>query len=236
MSEVLISGKHSFKTEVPFKIIETGRKEPKPLILYLHGFNQNIEQFETDCMSLTKGLMAYHLFIQGPYPIYDRSRTKNVSEWGRAWYLYDGNRGQFIKSLEITSQFLQEIVDQLLPHIEVTRMGVVGYSMGGYLAGYFSFTRWKHVDELVGIGCRLKTEVLNGNWNNLGHMHIIAIHGKDDTSVSGENQIREIEALKNHGIDAEIMTLDEGHKLTDSYIEQVLRWFSQKGYKKTDKK
>lgn len=234
MSEVLNSGKHSFKTEVPYKLIETGGKHPKPLILYLHGFNQNIDRFESDCSRLTESVAAYHLFIQGPYPIYDRSRTKNVSEWGRAWYLYDGNRGQFIKSLEITSQFLQEIVDQLLPHIEVTRMGVVGYSMGGYLAGYFSFTRWKHVNELVAIGCRLKTEVLNEKWDHLRHMQILAIHGKDDKSVSGENQLKEIENLKNHGINAEIVTLSEGHKLSDSYIQQVLEWFIQKGYKKTD--
>lgn len=234
MSEVLISGKHSFKTEVPYKIIETGRKGPKPVILYLHGFNQNIGQFETDFSRLTKSVVAYHLFVEGPYPIYDRSRTKNVSEWGRAWYLYDGNRGQFIKSLEVTSQFLQEIVDQLLPHIEVTRMGVVGYSMGGYLAGYFAFTRWKHINELVAIGCRLKTEVLNEKWDHLKHMHILAIHGKGDTSVSAENQLKEIDYLTKHDIDAELKVLDEGHRLSDLYIEEVIKWLNQKGYKKTD--
>jgi len=234
MSEVLISGKHSFKTEVPYKIIETGRKEPKPLILYLHGFNQNIGRFENDCSRLTKSVAAYHLFIQGPYPIYDRSRSKNVSEWGRAWYLYDGNRGQFIKSLEVTSQFLQDIVDQLLPHIQVTRMCVTGYSMGGYLAGYFAFTRWKHINDLIAIGCRLKTEILNEKWDHLKHMHILAIHGKGDTSVSAENQLKEIDYLKNYDIDAELKMLDEGHRLSDSYIEEVIVWLNQKGYKKID--
>jgi len=177
---------------------------------------------------------AYHLFIQGPYPIYDRSRSKNVSEWGRAWYLYDGNRSQFIKSLEITSQFLQDIVDQLLPHIQVTRMGVTGYSMGGYLAGYFAFTRWKHINDLIAIGCRLKTEILNEKWDHLKHMHILAIHGKGDTSVSAENQLKEIDYLKNHDIDAELKMLDEGHRLSDSYIEEVIVWLNQKGYKKID--
>lgn len=41
MRDVLVSGKESFKIEVPFKITETGRKGvKKPLIVFLHGFKQ----------------------------------------------------------------------------------------------------------------------------------------------------------------------------------------------------
>lgn len=75
MKEVLISGKASFKIEVPYKLYETGEKGKKPLIVYLHGFNQNIDRFEKIVNPLTE-LRAYHLFIQAPYPIYDETRTK----------------------------------------------------------------------------------------------------------------------------------------------------------------
>jgi len=234
MSEVLISGKHSFKIEVPYRIIETGKKGPKPIVLYLHGFNQNLENFEKDCSRLVEDLQAYHLFIQGPYPLYNRSRTKSVSDWGRAWYLYDGDPGQFIKSLEISSQFLQEIIDQILPHMKVNKMGIVGYSMGGYLAGYFAFTRWKYITDVVVIGCRLKSEIINDNWENLKHMNMLAIHGRNDTFVSRENQKKEIESLKKHGIHAQIKSLKEGHELSESLFEEIFRWFEQKGYKKSD--
>ncbi|MEX2411884.1 MAG: hypothetical protein WD607_11060, partial [Candidatus Paceibacterota bacterium] len=112
--DLLASGKRSFKIEVPYQLIESGKKgEKKPLILYLHGYGENIKTFQEKCGRFLD-INAYHLFIQGPYPIYDQSRKKTVSNWGRSWYLYDGNRKQFIKSLEITSEFIQEVIDNLI--------------------------------------------------------------------------------------------------------------------------
>jgi predicted esterase len=227
--DVLVSGKTSFKVEVPYLLIETGEKGEKPLIIYLHGFGENIDRFRQKCDSLLN-LNAYHLFIQGPYPIYDRSRKKNVSEWGRAWYLYDGNRGQFIKSLELASEFIQEIVDKLLPVIQVNRIGVMGYSMGGYLAGYFALTRWKHVNDLAVIGARIKTEILNDNWENIQHLNIAAFHGKNDDKVKAEPQAKEIELLRENGVKAELNLLNENHSFSEVYLNQIIQWFKRIGY------
>ena len=228
-SEVLVSGKTSFKVEVPYILIETGEKGAKPLIIYLHGFGENIDRFRQKCDSFLK-LNAYHLFIQGPYPIYERSRKKSVSDWGRAWYLYDGNRGQFIKSLELASEFIQEIIDKLLPVIQVKRIGVMGYSMGGYLAGYFALTRWKHVNDLAVIGARIKTEVLNDNWENIQHINIAAFHGKNDDKVRAEPQAEEIESLKLNGVKAELNLLNENHSFSEVYLNQIIQWFKRIGY------
>lgn len=230
--DVLISGKRSFKIEVPYTLIETGKKgKKKPLIVYLHGFGQNMEQFMEKCDSMFE-LEAYHLFIQGPYPIYDRSRKKNVSDWGRSWYLYDGNHGQFIKSLELASEFVQEIVDQLLSMIQenVSRIGLVGYSMGGYLAGYFALTRWKHVNDLAVVGARVKTEVLNDNWENIRHLNIAAFHGDKDDQVLAEPQAKEIERLKEKGVHAELNLLNENHSLSEEFLKEIINWFERIGY------
>ncbi len=232
--DVLISGKTSFKVEVPYTLIETGAKgEKKPLIVYLHGFGQNMKTFMQKCDHLMS-LKAYHLFIQGPYPIYDRNRKKNVTDWGRAWYLYDGNRGQFIKSLELASEFVQEVIDKLLPMIEenVSRIGVLGYSMGGYLAGYFALTRWKHVNDLAVVGARIKTEVLNNNWQNIQHINIAAFHGKKDDQVLAEPQAKEIERLKEKGVQAELNLLNENHSFSEKYLTEILNWFIRLGYSK----
>lgn len=228
--DVLVSGKTSFKIEVPYTLIETGPKsDKKPLIVYLHGYGENIDVFKKKCASCLD-LNAYHLFIQGPYPIYDTSGKKNVSEWGRAWYLYDGNRGQFIKSLELASEFIQEIIDKLLHVIQVNRLCVVGYSMGGYLAGYFALTRWKHVNELIVIGGRIKTEVLNDNWDNVGHLNVLAIHGKNDEDVKFEPQQREIEMLKEKGINAELKLLNENHSFSEKFVLELKQWLTEIGY------
>ena len=62
MQEVLISGKASFKIEVPYKLYETGEKRAKPLIVYLHGYRQNIVRFEKLVEEMLE-VEAYHLFI-----------------------------------------------------------------------------------------------------------------------------------------------------------------------------
>lgn len=228
--DVLISAKSSFKIEVPYELIEVGAKdEKKPLIVYLHGFGQNNKTFKQICEPLNS-IPAYHLFIQGPYPIYDRKGKKNVSDWGRAWYLYDGNRGQFIKSLEVTSEFIQEIIDNLIKFINVNRICLFGYSMGGYLAGYFALTRWKHVNELIVVGARIKTEVLKNEWDNVQHLEILALHGKNDKSVDYEPQNDEIKLLRNHNVNAEFTLVQAGHELEEVHFDKILSWLEKRGY------
>lgn len=229
MRDVLISGKTSFKIEVPYKLIETGEKGSKPLIVYLHGYNQNIEYFEkkVEGMLAVKG---YHLFIQGPYPIYDTSRKVNVSKWGRAWYLYDGNQGQFIKSMEVASEFIQEVIDSLAEVIDISRLCVFGYSMGAYLGGYFSFSRWKHVNDVIAIGGRIKTETFEGKRKQASHLNILALHGKQDTSVYPEPQKEGIELLQKEGFNASFKLLDAGHELAPAFVEESVKWLFSNGY------
>lgn len=230
MEEVIISGNATFNIEVPYKLIEVGESGEKPLIVYLHGFNQNIKQFR----ELTKDLMeveAYHLFVQGPYPIYDRSRKKKVEQWGRAWYLYDGEQAQFVRSLELASEFLQELIDNLLEHITPSRIAVVGYSMGGYLAGYFSLSRWKHVNELVVVGARIKTEVFEERQGSYDHLNVLALHGSRDKSVKSAPQKESCDQLAEWGADVTFRELEESHKLSDLFINEMKNWFSLRGYR-----
>lgn len=231
MREVLTSGKSSFKIEVPYKLIESGDKGRKPLIVYLHGYKQHIQYFEQKVEPMLE-LNAYHLFIQGPYPIYDESRSVNVSKWGRAWYLYDGNKRQFTKSLEVTSEFIQEIIENMLKVIEVERVCIFGYSMGGYQAGYFALSRWKHISEAIVIGARIKTEVFEGRLNQAKHIRFLALHGAKDTNVLPEPQQKEVETLKEAGFNANFVLLDAGHKLERVYIDESIRWLEGLGYQR----
>lgn len=232
--DMLASGKKSFKIEVPYQLIETGAKgEKKPLILYLHGYGENIKTFQEKCTRFFD-INAYHLFIQGPYPIYDHSGKKTVSNWGRSWYLYDGKRKQFVKSLEITSEFIQEVLDNLIKFINVSKLCVIGYSMGGYQAGFFSLTRWKHVNDVIVVGARLKTEVLNaGVFPHLQHMNILAVHGRNDEKVSYERQKEAIDFLKSKGLNSELRLLEENHDFSPKVIDEILNWMQSNFYKIT---
>jgi len=224
-----MSGKQSFKIEVPYKLIETGEPEEKPLIVYLHGFNQNITQFQ----KLVKDhldLNAYHLFIQAPYPIYDRKQNKEVKDWGRAWYLYDGEEDQFVKSMELASEFIQDILDGILENVSVERIAILGYSMGGYLAGYFALSRWKHVNELVVIGGRIKTEVFKNRKGSYDHMNILALHGAQDKSVKSSPQKRCCNQLEKWGANVLFKELDASHRLSSLFVNESRDWLLSMGY------
>lgn len=229
MQETLLSGKTSFKIEVPYKLIETGKADEKPLILYLHGFNQNIKQFRGLVEDLVS-LEAYHLFIQGPYPIYDRRREKKVEDWGRAWYLYDGEQDQFVKSLELASEFIDEVIDRIINQISVSRVAVFGYSMGGYQAGYFVLSRWKYVDDLMVIGGRIKTEVFENREGRYKHLNVLALHGSSDKSVKSESQKESCEQLSEWGANVTFDEIEASHKLDHIFIDRTKKWLLSEGY------
>lgn len=222
--ETIISGNDTFEIDVPYRIVETGEKSAKkPLIIYLHGFGQNLDRFEEKCSTL-KQLDAYHCFIQGPYPIYDRRGRKDISDWGYSWYLYSGSSDQFVTALEKSSQFLQGVIDKTLDEISPNRVSIIGYSMGGYLAGYFALTRPEYLNDVIVCAARIKTEVIGGNWDSIKELNVLALHGKNDELVKPEPQQREIEHLRQNKVKAELKLIDESHSFSESYIQEI---FSQ---------
>ena len=232
-SDVLLSGKTSFKIEVPYLLIETGEKNrKKPLIIYLHGYGENLKKSRkifSECLKFS----AYHLFIEGPYPIMDKNGNRHVEDWGRSWYLFDGRQSQFIKSMELASEFIQEIIDRLAELISFNRTCMIGYSMGGYLAGYFALTRTRHLQDLIAVGCRIKTEILDPestNWDEYRHLRVLAIHGKNDSVVSPDPQKKEIEFLKSKKIDATLKLTESHHKMNEASITEIKKWLSRNGY------
>ncbi|MDZ7807081.1 MAG: hypothetical protein U5K71_08185 [Gracilimonas sp.] len=229
MPKTLKTGTSLFKIDVPYKLIETGSGGSKPLIIYLHGFKQNIEYFEKK-VEKTLELNAYHLFIQAPYPVYDTTRKLEVARWGRAWYLYDGDQEQFIQSMEAASAFIQEIMDEIATDLNVSRTCIFGYSMGAYLGGYFALSRPKYVNDLLTIGGRIKTEAFEGKRQQSNHINVLALHGKNDSSVYPEPQKKCVEQLKEDGFKAEFRLVNAGHKLEDIFIVKSLEWLRSLGY------
>lgn len=225
---VLNSGKTTFKMEVPFRLYEHGEPGPKPLIVYLHGFGQGIKIFEQQTEAL-HNIKAYHLYIQGPYA--DNRGINRDDKRGFGWYLYSGKQGSFEKSLEYTSEFIQGVIDSIIPFIKVTRCTVIGYSMGAYQAGYFGFTRWKHTNELIMIGGRLKVEFFNDrNWEKRKHLNILALHGSSDEIVNGKKQKDSIDLAKAKGLNASYVEVKSGHKLTSSYFTKISKWLLEHEY------
>ncbi|MDZ7719523.1 MAG: alpha/beta hydrolase [Balneolaceae bacterium] len=226
--EFLISGNTPFCIDVPYKLIETGQKNTaKPLIVYLHGFNDNIEGFRSRCSQIVRKFEAYHLFIRGPYPLYEKRSAKKAKDWGASWYLYDGDQKQFLSSLEKTSGFLDHVIDELKNSVDYKRLCLIGYSMGGYLAGYYAMTRTKSVHDLIVAGARIKTEILNEDWELISHLNILALHGKRDKLVDYKPQRSEIKKMVDHGIHADFKLIDQKHIFNDDFISLICDWLQK---------
>lgn len=229
-AELLLSGKTDFKLQVPYKLFETGEKgTQKPLLVYLHGFAQNITEFQLDTRPLLS-VHGYHLYIQAPYPIYERSGKKKVNEWGRAWYLYDGDQSQFRSSLDNASRFIRDIISRVKKIVDINRTCIIGFSMGGYLAGYHAIHTPEQVNELIMYGARFKSELLIGDYEKISHQNILALHGIDDKKVEPGPQKNEMRILREKGIDARFAEIEESHTFSPSGIEIILEWLSNKGY------
>jgi predicted esterase len=145
--------------------------------------------------------------------------------------LYGGKKGSLEKSLEYSSEFIQGVIDSLIPLLKITRCAVVGYSMGAYQAGFFGFTRWKHTNELVMIGGRFMDDLFKDrNWDKRKHLNILAVHGSNDEIVSCESQQKSIATAKQKGLNTTMITLKKDHKLNKGYLEAVRSWLIQKEY------
>lgn len=230
--EILISGETQFCYDVPYKLIETGNKDTqKPLILYLHGFKDNIELFRDRCSKILDKFEAYHLFIRGPYPLYENRSQRKVKDWGASWYLYDGNQDQFLASLEKTSGLIDKVLEELKTTVDSKRFCLIGYSMGGYLAGYYALTRTRSVHDLIVAGARIKTEILNGKWELISHLNILALHGKRDKLVDYQPQRNEIKRLIDADVNADFKLIDQKHIFNDEFIGLICDWLFKHNYR-----
>lgn len=233
MQTTLITGKSTFKLQVPYKLIRSGDDTKKPLMVYFHGYGQDMAEFE-QTMAPFLELDAYHLFIQGPYALKLTPAEKH--RHGFSYYLYD-DEATYRNSIEFTSEFIQEIIDHALPILKVSRITLVGYSMGAYLAGYWALTRWKHTNDVIMIGGRLKTEWFEHKMKDaevLKHMNIVAFHGKNDTVIEAHRQKEAIEYCKTNGLNASFYEINATHTLDNRLIEPTLQWLLNLGYRKVD--
>lgn len=233
MSKLLIKESHHFEIDIPYELIETGSSDEKPLIVYLHGYKQNMIRFKKIVSSLLD-IEAYHLFLQGPYVIYDEKHTREVPEWGRAWYLYDGDQDQFKRSLEKTSGYIQDVLDEISGKINSTKTILLGYSMGGYQTGYVALSRPDIIDEMIVVGGRIKTEYFSQN--TYPDLKVLIVHGINDRAVSIQSVKKSAEELRQLKAAVNFYKLDEGHRLTQPYIIQIKKWLESEtgGAKRED--
>ena len=189
-----------------------------PLLVGLHGFGDDGARLAERLGGLGDAPYA-RLWLDGPFPV--EMREDGVRRIGRAWYQYDGDQGRFTTALDRCSAFVLEAVAAVAEGqpIDPSRAVVLGYSMGGYVAGWTGFQardRWRGV---VALASRIKAEALD--LTGAVGQRVLVFHGARDRFIPVERAQESAELLRSGGATVTFETWDGGHGLRPEVAPRV---------------
>ncbi len=172
-----------------------------PLVTALHGMGMNAEEFAELLAPLTE--LPIILFVpEGVHPF--EIRAGGQMRIGRAWYLYTGDEAEFVQSMKASGRHLRTLVDRVIAEVQVDpdRRVLLGFSQGGYCAGYLGI---QHAARLAGL----------------------LVHGRKDRAVPFKAAKQSEAALQAAGLDVELRSYDCGHHVTAEQIRDVKAWLKK---------
>jgi dienelactone hydrolase len=211
--------------------------KPYPCIILLHGFTGNKDEWWQDDSFYGGGLVT-KAFLDEGYAVlaldaqYHGERRLN-NDYEQPSAILD--RGWYSRSVEMIIQSVTEYrraVDFLetRPEIDMARIGVHGYSMGGMMTFLLTATEPR---VKVSVSC------VTWNWDNpdkkysliapynfaraLVNRPFLMMMGRSDKNLPVEAAERLYSLLK--GRSTNLIFYDSGHRLPNEYINESLQWF-----------
>jgi hypothetical protein len=172
--ELILSGKASFYLEVPYRLYRTGGDGKQPLYVYLHETGQNLVALERLIAPL-RANPGYHLLIQAPYP----DVLPDDEDRSFFWIPNHKDEQTITAAREYVSEFLQEVIDGLLPHIEAERLVLVGWEGSRNQISYFCATRPHYINEMVLFGGSVNRAWMEQDSSRYKHLRMLGLSGKD---------------------------------------------------------
>jgi len=159
-----IGGTAAFAAEVPYRLHVPERCDGS-LVVALHGMGQSAASFEEEALACAPDGAAV-LVPQGPYA-YEMRRREGPPRQGNAWYVFTGDSAEFVASMARTEDWLRALVGTVLLDApdealrpERARVALLGFSQGGYLAGFVGVRNPERFRAVVVAAGRIKDEVL----------------------------------------------------------------------------
>lgn len=194
------------------KTIERKVESPRSLILLLHGLDERgLRIYRKLLRYLPED--AYIIAPNAPFPL-PRLKADRM-DFGYTWYFYD----KFTQSYEVDQTLALSLIKDLLnkANPEKLPVTVIGFSQGGYLAPLVGYQN-PMVNRVIGIGCEFRTHFFK-EWPNF---KLNALHGAEDTIIPPQNAKKEIESLKEMGINVSWHLIAEArHEITSAMGEVV---------------
>lgn len=218
---------HPFALDVPVELHVPDDPDGS-LVVALHGMGQSAASFAKDALPCAPARSAV-LLPQGPLP-YEIRSGDGPPRQGNAWYVYTGESEGFLRSMERTEAWLLGVVGAEVARagFDPRRTALLGFSQGGYLAGFVGVRHAARFRALVVAGGRIKDEVLAEAAPAAARagLRVLDVHGEHDPSVGPGPCRASAERLAAAGVPVEFRTYDCGHKvLRDAVCRDDVRAF-----------
>lgn len=207
-----------FSLDVPVELHIPREGSDGSLLVALHGMGMSARSFRRRVLPLTPAGCTV-LIPQGPLP-YEIRRDGRIRQ-GNAWYIYLGDEPAFLASMQRTEAWLLGLIDRYVEFhgLDPQAVSLLGFSQGGYLAGYVALRNAARFHRLVVAGGRIKHEVLLDDAERVPaerpDFELLALHGADDPSVSLEAVQVSVRAVATFGVHAEMRTYPTGHAVLE---------------------
>jgi phospholipase/carboxylesterase len=182
------------------------------LVVALHGMGQSAEYFAKDVLPCLPP-RACALIPQAPLP-FEMRGAKGIRQ-GNGWYVYTGETEAFLASMRHAEDWLLKQIDfAATDHgLDPKRTSMLGFSQGGYLAGFVGVRHAARFRRLVVAAARIKHEALEADAKRAAEtgLRVLAVHGDKDESVAATAAKASCDALAGWGVPTEFRTYDWGH-------------------------
>lgn len=187
-------------------------KDPKRLVILLHGYEQSGEKMMEKLQSVISSDMVI-LAPNGPFPL--PRRTESGYRLGFSWYFWNPITDEYYMDMEIAVGMISELTSRLgISNLPTT---LIGFSQGGYLAPFVA-QALPQVDQIISLGA----EYLVDEITHPAQYRADAVHGALDEVVSAQNSQKSHEQLIHRGAKGEFVLLDQtGHRIDSSMQAEV---------------
>jgi predicted esterase len=221
-----LHGTATFAAECRYELHLPARRDVTlPLLIALHGISQSAAAFAATLQPLCTSSRAV-LFPDGPYA--HEVTVDGVRREGRAWYVYTGDQERFLESARRTASWIESLALRLAAEhgLDASRLGLLGYSQGGYLAGIMALERRRAWRGAVLVAARLKSERLElpAPADAAALPPILGLHGEHDRIVPVEAARSSAAEARRLGCDMSFETFPTGHRIIVPEIEAADRW------------
>ena len=226
MNERLRHGAVAFTSHVPFTLVLPQGFSPErawPLVIALHGMGHNEELMRRFMGALVDRPWIW-AFPRGPHSFEMRQPEK--IRIGHAWYLFDGDQDALRRSMQATAQHLLDLHDLIRRDYPVATSAVVGFSQGGYLAGYVAPRNPERFKAAACVAGRIKHEFLQDAPRTVA---LAQFHGGKDENVAPGLAQEALENCAALGFEDTHYYADPeaGHEVSANMVTELGKWLER---------